>query len=142
MKTFLNSFWNSVSYLKFHLQQFSPQWKFQKFPFPPLFLPLLILKNFSSPWILLSSKIQLPLLHKEGEATMKSRLDVIIYGLIKLTCTVVLKKRFTKKKQNLTNVTIKSLYFCYVFFMQFEIAFIASVKWIHDWIFYLRMFQA
>ena len=133
-------FWSFAFCLKFHLQQFYSNENFENSS-SPSFSPLLILKNFSSPWILLSSKIQLPLLHKEGEATMKSRLDVI-YGLIKLICTVVLKKRFTKKRQNLTTVTIKCLYFCYVFFMQFEIAFIASVKWIHDWIFYLRMFQA
>ena len=46
--------------LKFHLQQFSPLSKFQKFSFPPSFSFPLILKNFSSPRILLSSKIQSP----------------------------------------------------------------------------------
>ena len=40
MKTFLNSFWNFAFCLKFHIQQFSPQWKFQKLLFPPsFFLP-------------------------------------------------------------------------------------------------------
>ena len=61
MKTFLSSFWNFIFCLKFHLQQFSCKWKFQKFPFPlSLFLPPLILKNFSSPQISLGSKIQSP----------------------------------------------------------------------------------
>ena len=40
MKIFLNSFGNFAFCLKFHLQQFSSQWKFQKFPsLPPPFLP-------------------------------------------------------------------------------------------------------
>ena len=49
MKTFLNSFWNFVFCLKFHLQQFSPQWKFQKFPFPPSFSPTLDFEQFQFP---------------------------------------------------------------------------------------------
>ena len=67
MKTFLNSFWNFVSsFISSNSPLPSLQWEFQKFPFPLVFLPPLILENFSSPWILLSSKIQSPPLHKEG----------------------------------------------------------------------------
>ena len=49
MKNFLN-----------YSEIFSPNENFKNSSFPPLFLPPLILKNFSSPQILLSSKIQLP----------------------------------------------------------------------------------
>ena len=67
-------FWNFVFRLKFYLQQFSPQWKFQKLVLTPLFSPPpLILKNFSSPQILLSSKIQFPPLTKEGGTAMSQQ---------------------------------------------------------------------
>ena len=49
MKAFLNSFWNFVFYLKFHLRQFFPQWKFEKFPFPPSFSPPLDFEKFQFP---------------------------------------------------------------------------------------------
>ena len=59
MKTFFNSFWNFVFCLKFHIQQFHPNENFKN-SVPSYFLLPLILKNFSFPKILLSSKIQYP----------------------------------------------------------------------------------
>ena len=66
MKTFLNSFSNFVSSLKFHLQQFPPNENFKISPFP-LFVSPLDFERFQSPRISLSSKIQFHPLHKGGE---------------------------------------------------------------------------
>ena len=67
MKAFLNSIWNFVLF-EVSSPIISPPIKIWKIP-----LPLLILKNFSSPRISLSSKIQSPPpppFTKGGEATM------------------------------------------------------------------------
>ena len=86
-KHFLNTFWNFVFCLKFHLQQFPPpNENFKNSPFPHLFLPP------PPPLISLSSKIQSPLLHKwGGAATMiydeiwKNMIILLIWNYFKGT---------------------------------------------------------
>ena len=59
MKTFLNSFWNFVFCLKFHLQQFSPNENFKNSPFP-LFFSLLDFEKFQFPQDFIEFKNPVP----------------------------------------------------------------------------------